>query len=35
MKHLAEEPRASWWETRIMASMTLFEMQETHPLDSA
>jgi hypothetical protein len=30
MKHLVEEPRTSWWEKRIMASMTLFEMQETH-----
>jgi hypothetical protein len=27
MKHLAEEPRASWWKTRIMASMALFEKQ--------
>jgi hypothetical protein len=30
MKHLAEEPRASWLEIRIMADVTLFEKQETH-----
>ena len=30
MKHLAEEPRASWLEIRIMISMTLFEKLETH-----
>jgi hypothetical protein len=33
MKQLAEEPRASWWDTRSMALMTLFEKQD--PLDSA
>jgi hypothetical protein len=30
MKHLVEEPRASWLEIRIMAFMDLFEKQETH-----
>lgn len=29
MKHLPDEPRASWLEIRIMATMTLFTNQET------
>jgi hypothetical protein len=30
MKHLAKEPRASWFEIRIMAYMTLFAKEEIH-----
>jgi hypothetical protein len=33
MRQLAEEARASWWEIRIMAPMTLFGKQDQ--LDSA